>query len=110
MESNNRWILKYVLLMIMCVKCLSADATLEDVIRKSSRVHRNFTALSEFRTINRRVLPDCSASSPNLKLMVNVSSSNSSLSDDEFITVTVSGVSRPSNGDWVAMISPSNSK
>ncbi|XLS50057.1 hypothetical protein HN51_010734 [Arachis hypogaea] len=110
MESNNHWILKYVLLMILCVKSLSADdATLEDVIRKSSRVHRNFTALSEFRTINRRVLPDCSASSPNLKLMVNVSSSNSSLSDDEFITVTVSGVSRPSHGDWVAMISPSNS-
>ncbi|KOM51211.1 hypothetical protein LR48_Vigan08g203800 [Vigna angularis] len=56
--------------------------------------------------INRRILNDCSASNPFLEVNVD---SNSTLSDDEFVRVTVTGVSNPSDGDWVAMISPSNS-
>ncbi|KAK9283328.1 hypothetical protein L1049_011567 [Liquidambar formosana] len=34
--------------------------------------------------------------------------SKSSLSDDEFVSVTVSGVLYPSESDWVAMVSPSH--
>ncbi|OIW08782.1 hypothetical protein TanjilG_16363 [Lupinus angustifolius] len=71
-------------------------------------MHRNFTALSDFRLINRRILNDCSASNPSLKINI-ISSTSSTLSDDEFVTVTVTGVSKPSNDHWVAMISPSNS-
>ncbi|CAL0304352.1 unnamed protein product [Lupinus luteus] len=70
-------------------------------------MHRNFTAVSDFRLINRRIVNDCSASSPSLQ--INIISSTSTLSDNEFVTVTVTGVSKPSNDDWVAMISPSNS-
>ncbi|KAJ6857000.1 hypothetical protein NC651_038638 [Populus alba x Populus x berolinensis] len=47
---------------------------------------------------------------PNPYLQINVSSENSPLSDDEYVNVTVSGVFHPSDGDWVAMISPSDSK
>jgi len=32
------------------------------------------------------------------------------MSNEEFLTVTVSGVLIPSIGDWVAMISPPSSK
>ncbi|XP_028760592.1 probable inactive purple acid phosphatase 27, partial [Neltuma alba] len=83
---------------------------LHPVISDTAAYHRNFTAISEFRVLNRRILGDCS--SPNSYLQVNVTSSSnnkSGLSDDEFVTVTVSGVSQPSDDDWVAMISPSNS-
>ncbi|CAJ1934157.1 unnamed protein product [Sphenostylis stenocarpa] len=80
---------------------------LDIVIANTTVLHRNFTALSEFRMVNRRILGDCSASNPFLEVNV---ISNSSLSDDEFVTVTVTGVANPSDGDWVAMISPSNSE
>jgi hypothetical protein len=77
------------------------------VVSHTKALHQNFTALSDFRLINRRILKDCSSSNPYVKVNI---SSNSGLSDNEFVTVTVTGVSRPRDGDWVAMISPSNSK
>ncbi|KAL0435151.1 UNVERIFIED_CONTAM: hypothetical protein Sradi_0223000 [Sesamum radiatum] len=66
---------------------------------------RNHTAISEFRVVNRRHLIDCPDSNPYLQ--VNISSDN--LSDDEYVTVNITGVLRPSTSDWVAMISPSHS-
>lgn len=67
----------------------------------------NYTAISDFRVINRRSLIECP--DPNPFLEINISS-NSSLSDEEYVTVTVSGVLLPSEHDWVAMISPSHSE
>lgn len=112
MESCN-WVLKHVSILLALFLSLSCSTSqtltpslLDLVITNTTVLHRNFTAVSEFRLINRRILKDCSASNPFVKVNV---TSNSTLSDDEFVTVTVSGVSNPSNGDWVAMISPSTS-
>ncbi|XP_014522753.1 probable inactive purple acid phosphatase 27 [Vigna radiata var. radiata] len=111
MEFCNRIILKHVsILLVIFLSCSTSKTVtpslLDLVVTNTTVLHRNFTALSEFRMINRRILKDCSASNPFLKVNVD---SNSTLSDDEFVRVTVTGVSNPSDGDWVAMISPSNS-
>ncbi|RDX65525.1 putative inactive purple acid phosphatase 27, partial [Mucuna pruriens] len=79
---------------------------LDVVVSNTTVLHRNFTAISEFRMINRLMLNNCSVLNPFVKVKV---SSNSSLSDDQFVTVTVTDVINPSHGDWVAMISPSTS-
>uniref|UniRef100_A0A2N9EWS7 Purple acid phosphatase n=1 Tax=Fagus sylvatica TaxID=28930 RepID=A0A2N9EWS7_FAGSY len=68
--------------------------------------HRNYTAISEFRVINRRKLLKCPDLNPYLKISV---SPDSTMSNEEYLTVTVSGVVTPSSSDWVAMISPSSS-
>ncbi|XP_072975240.1 probable inactive purple acid phosphatase 27 [Typha angustifolia] len=49
---------------------------------------------------------DCHDPNPYLAITINP---NSSLSDEEDVTVTVSGVLIPDESDWIAMISPSNS-
>ncbi|RDX78945.1 hypothetical protein CR513_40697 [Mucuna pruriens] len=112
MESCN-WVLKHVSILLVSFLSLSCSSfetlspsVLDLVVINTTILHRNFTAISEFRMINRRILNDCSALNPSVKINV---SSNSSLSDNEFVTVTVTGVSNPSDGDWVAMISPSTS-
>lgn len=112
MESCN-WVLKHasiLLVLFLSLSCSTSEtlnpSLLDHVITNTTVLHRNFTAVSNFRTINRQILRDCSASYPFVKVNV---TSNSSLSDEEFVTVTVSGVSNPSNLDWVAMISPSTS-
>lgn len=69
---------------------------------------RNHTAITELRLLNRRNLIDCHDANPYLQ--INSSSENSSLSDEEYVTVNVTGVLVPSDGDWVAMISPSHAK
>ncbi|KAE9616374.1 hypothetical protein Lal_00035134 [Lupinus albus] len=115
MESCN-WVLLLVFFFFFFFFITSSSSTygthttspLEVVISNTTAMHRNFTAVSEFRLINRQKLKDCSASSPSLKINI-ISSNPSTFSDDEFVTVTVTGVSNPSNDDWVAMISPSNS-
>jgi len=118
MESSN-WVLKLKCQILLSVSillffflCRSMSTTfpsshVELMVTHTKALHQNFTALSDFRLINRRILNDCSILSPYLKLDIH---SNSSLSDEEFVTVTVTGVSKPRYGDWVAMISPSNSK
>lgn len=112
MESFN-WILKHVPILVIFIVISSVSATfpsspLDLMVNHTKALHSNFTALSDFRLINRRILRDCSSKNPFVK--VNVNSNSSLLSDEEFVTVTVSGVSNPSDHDWVAMISPSNSK
>ncbi|KAJ9558211.1 hypothetical protein OSB04_012825 [Centaurea solstitialis] len=66
---------------------------------------RNYTAISDFRLLNRRKLGECPNPNPYVQIQV---SSTSELSDDEMVTVTVSGVVHPSKSDWVGMISPSH--
>ncbi|CAK8575676.1 unnamed protein product [Lathyrus sativus] len=110
MEFSN-WILKHVsiLLILFLTPSMSStisSSTLDLIVTQTKTVHKNFTAVSDFRLINRRILKDGSIINPYVKLIIN---KNSSLSNDQFVTVTVTGVSKPRDGDWVAMISPSNS-
>ncbi|XP_071718869.1 nucleotide pyrophosphatase/phosphodiesterase-like [Rutidosis leptorrhynchoides] len=66
----------------------------------------NYTALSDFRLVNRRNLKICRDAGP----YVHVSASlTSDLSDEQYVMVNVTGVIKPSESDWVAMISPSHS-
>ncbi|KAK4253783.1 hypothetical protein QN277_010415 [Acacia crassicarpa] len=96
---------------LLCFSSSSSSSTSHPLISDTTAYHRNFTGISEFRLLNRRFLEDCSSSDSYLQVNVTPSSSNKSgLSDDEFVTVTVSGVANPSDDDWVAMISPSNSE
>ncbi|KAF4349989.1 hypothetical protein F8388_017567 [Cannabis sativa] len=80
---------------------------MNSLIGKSKQEHRNFTAISDFRLVNRRILNDCVDLNPYQRISV---ASNSNLADDQIVTVTVSGVLFPSDDDWVAMISPSHAK
>lgn len=84
----------------------SSSSSLHSMIKNSTAEFGNYTAISEFRMLNRRNLVECYDRNPFLQINV---SSNSSLSDEEFVTVTVSGVSNTTKDDWVAMISPSHS-
>ncbi|KAI9170523.1 hypothetical protein LWI28_029193 [Acer negundo] len=66
---------------------------------------RNHTAISEFRIVNRKRLSLCHDLNPSIHINV---SPGSNISDEETITVTVTGVKNPSENDWVAMISSSH--
>ncbi|KAL7113763.1 hypothetical protein ACP275_04G079700 [Erythranthe tilingii] len=80
----------------------------ERLTRSKLELLRNHTAISEFRVLNRRYLLHCPV--PNPYLQVNVSAAGGAkLSDDEHVTVNITGVLLPSSSDWVAMISPSHS-
>ncbi|KAL0419345.1 UNVERIFIED_CONTAM: putative inactive purple acid phosphatase 27 [Sesamum radiatum] len=83
---------------------LSSSSLPESLLR--STIHlRNHTAISEFRVVNRRHLINCPDHNPYLQLNI----SSDALSDDEYVTVNITGVLLPSSNDWVAMISPSHS-
>ncbi|KAG9148551.1 hypothetical protein Leryth_023930 [Lithospermum erythrorhizon] len=69
---------------------------------------QNFTAMSPFRLINRRVLAQC-ANDQNPYLDIKIQS-RPQLYDEEYVKVIVSGVLHPSADHWVAMISPSHSQ
>ncbi|XVF40823.1 hypothetical protein PTKIN_Ptkin01aG0147100 [Pterospermum kingtungense] len=97
----------YPLLILLSFGCrLCFCFRLDPLVATSTLVHGNYTAISDFRVVNRRSLFQCI--DPNPFLQINVSS-NPSLSNEEFVTVTVSGVLIPSEMDWIAMISPSSS-
>ncbi|KAJ0095953.1 hypothetical protein Patl1_17051 [Pistacia atlantica] len=103
--SSNRVFLKLLCFFLVLFFPGFCSSLLHPFVANSVYEHRNHTAISAFRVLNRRVLTDCP--DPNPYLQVNVSKS-SDLSDEEFVTVTVSGVLLPAESDWVAMISPSN--
>ncbi|GLT92891.1 hypothetical protein SLE2022_107030 [Rubroshorea leprosula] len=84
----------------------SSSSSLHPLVLHSTFMHQNYTAISDFRVLNRRALFDCIDANPFLQISVN---SSSKLSDNQFVEVTVSGVLVPSKDDWIAMISPSSS-
>ncbi|KAK4419782.1 putative inactive purple acid phosphatase 27 [Sesamum alatum] len=86
---------------------LTLSSSLPESLLRSTLQLRNHTAISDFRVINRRHLINCPDHDPYLQ--VNVTSNGRSLSDDEYVTVNITGVLLPSSNDWVAMISPSHS-
>ncbi|XP_073144952.1 probable inactive purple acid phosphatase 27 [Henckelia pumila] len=69
---------------------------------------RNHTAITEVRLLNRRNLIDCPDANPYLQINTSSDVDSYTLSDEEYVTVNVTGVLVPSDGDWVAMISPSH--
>ncbi|KAL5827264.1 hypothetical protein ACOSQ3_019099 [Xanthoceras sorbifolium] len=86
----------------------SSSSLLPSLIVNTTNEHRNHTAISEFRLLNRKKLSLCHGDDSNPSVHVKVSP-DSNISDEETVTVTVTGVSNPSENDWVAMISPSHS-
>ncbi|CAI0560318.1 unnamed protein product [Linum tenue] len=94
------------LLFIVAVPCSSAYS-LHPTVAYSMMEHRDHTGISPFRVLNRRALGQCPDLNPYLGIQV--SSGSSALADEEYVTVTVSGVLLPSELDWVAIISPSDS-
>lgn len=87
--------------------CLSWSSlsNLHPLVVDSALEHLNYTAVSEFRLLNRRRILQCH--DPNPYLQINVSG-DTALGDEEYLTVNVTGVLAPADSDWVAMISPSN--
>lgn len=100
-------LLLFIILSIAYLIPSSFSHSLHPLVAKSSIIHRNFTGISDFRVLNRRSLFDCHDDNPFLKI---TAGSGGQLSDDQFVSVTVSGVFEPSDDDWIAMISPSSSK
>ncbi|KAF8396213.1 hypothetical protein HHK36_017826 [Tetracentron sinense] len=100
------WFLHFFFLLMLPLLCSSSSSSSSSYIINSTEEFRHYTAISEFRVLNRRSLLECPE--PNPFLQVNISSS-SGISDEEYVNVTVSGVLIPSTSDWVAMISPSHS-
>ncbi|KAE8686655.1 Detected protein of confused Function [Hibiscus syriacus] len=97
----------FTLLFFFSTTCLSSPSRLHPSVVASVFEHRNSTAISDFRVINRRTLLQCP--DPNPFLQINVSKNSSLVSNEEMVSVTVSGVLLPLPNDWIAMISPSDS-
>ncbi|XP_030967597.1 probable inactive purple acid phosphatase 27 [Quercus lobata] len=116
MENSTPWLLKIFFLLTIILGYSSSSSSSSSSSASSSWLHplasismaehQNYTAISDFRLLNRRKLLKCDGPNPQLKISVDP---NSSLSNEEYLTVTVSGVLLPSSSDWVAMISPSSS-
>ncbi|XP_043692982.1 uncharacterized protein LOC122643427 [Telopea speciosissima] len=85
----------------------SSSSSSHQIIINSTSEFQGYTAISEFRLFNRRTLFECLDPNPFLEFNISAGS-RSGLSDNENVTVTVSGVLDPTNSDWVAMISPSS--
>jgi hypothetical protein len=107
--SNSSLVLR--LFIVLIVFFLSSSHSLSWSLHpshiNSMAMHGNKNAISDFRLLNRITLMECPETSSFLQVNV---TSNSKLSDEEYLTVTVSVVLFPSYPDWVAMILPSHSK
>ncbi|KAL3814765.1 hypothetical protein ACJIZ3_016033 [Penstemon smallii] len=104
-------VLRFFLVILFIIHSLSSSswsASLPKRVVKSTLHHRDHTAISDFRVLNRRYLLNCP--NPNPYIQINISPNTSTqLSDDGYITVNVTGILLPSSRHWVAMISPSHS-
>jgi hypothetical protein len=90
------------LLRCAAVSCSAAAAA-------TTLLHReSYAGKSEFRTVNRKPLGSC-VDPPSPYLAIDVGAAGP-IPDEAFLQVTVSGVQRPDPSDWVAMITPSNSR
>ena len=107
-SATSSLIILNVFIILLAFIPFSSSYLLPPSVLGSAIVHQNYTAISSFRVLNRRDLIQCP--DPNPYLRINVSSENNLLSDNEYVNVTVSGVFLPSDDDWVAMISPSDSE
>ncbi|KAJ8635668.1 hypothetical protein MRB53_009935 [Persea americana] len=99
-ECNLSWVF------LISLFFLIFDPSSAHLLNSTAEYHHGHTAISDFRVINRRELGDCPDLNPYLEVNI---SSNSALSNEEYVTVTVSGVLLPAESDWIGMISPSHS-
>lgn len=108
-SPSASWFLKLSLFSLITINLVysSASSTLHSFTAVSLAEHQNYTAISEFRVVNRRKLLPCS--DPNPFLQISVSPDNS-MSDSLYLTVAVCGVLLADSSDWVAMISPSTAE
>lgn len=60
-----------------------------------------------FSTVNRRRLASCANLFPYAKIQTDAAGP---LADVQTVTVTITGMTNPSDRDWVAVMSPSNAK
>ncbi|KAJ4969640.1 hypothetical protein NE237_002739 [Protea cynaroides] len=82
----------------------------QSLVNSSIEEFKGYTAISEFRLLNRRSLLECSARDQNPYLEIHINEGvEAGIKDSQNVTITVSGVLDPSDSDWVAMISPSSS-
>ncbi|XP_062205277.1 probable inactive purple acid phosphatase 1 [Phragmites australis] len=92
---------RVVLLVSLCI-CGAASCSTPDML------HESYAGKSEFRSVNRKQLGSCLNPSP--YLAINVSTGAAPFPDEAFPKVTVAGVLKPDDSDWIAMITPSNSR
>ncbi|KAF5189822.1 Purple acid phosphatase [Thalictrum thalictroides] len=104
---HHHSIMMSLLLILFCILFSLSSSFSPSHIINTAYEFRNYTAISDFRLLNRRSLIPCPDVNPFLQINV---SSNAALSNEENVTVTVSGVLIPDKADWVAMISPSHAK
>ncbi|KAM7512382.1 hypothetical protein LguiB_011257 [Lonicera macranthoides] len=103
--SISTWVLTFLFIFFFRFSSSSPSFSSNTILGNSMAEFANYTAISDFRVLNRRSLGVCP--DPNPYLQINVSSNNP-LSDEQNVTVTVSGILSPSSSDWVAMVSPSH--
>lgn len=97
------------IIIIWVVSVLLSCCSCQHHVVHSTEHLKGFTGISDFKILNRRVLLECP--DPNPYLQINISSSSgTTLSDEEYVTVNVTGVLVPADSDWVGMISPSDSE
>ncbi|KAE8648458.1 hypothetical protein Csa_008180, partial [Cucumis sativus] len=95
------------LLSLLQFSLLSSSSTLHPLAAHSANLHRNYTAISDFRLLNRRTFFSC-PTNRNFFINIDVISKSNSLLNEEFVNVTVGGITNPSKDHWIAMITPSN--
>ena len=101
--SNLCWLLLFLLFDASSLASSSSPTLIDG---STDELH-DYTRISEFRVVNRRLMGDCPDPNPYLAISV---STDSPLADEGNVTVTVSGVVVPDKSDWVGMLSPSNSE
>lgn len=97
----------YCHIIIWVVSVLVSCCSCQHHVVHSTEHLKEFTGISDFKILNRRVLLKCP--DPNQYLQINISSSSGTLSDEEYVTVNVTGVLVRAESDWVGIISPSDS-
>ncbi|XP_050234246.1 probable inactive purple acid phosphatase 27 [Mercurialis annua] len=106
------WVFFVLVIRLFLFPNSSFSYSLHPAIVNSTIAHANYTGISSFRVLNRRSLLECPFLNIH-KIKISVTSTANinnayTLSDEEFVNVTVSGVSRPTRDHWIAMISPSD--
>uniref|UniRef100_A0A7N0VLU7 Purple acid phosphatase Fn3-like domain-containing protein n=1 Tax=Kalanchoe fedtschenkoi TaxID=63787 RepID=A0A7N0VLU7_KALFE len=109
-KSPSVWFLLLLAAAVVISSCLSVAGAIHSsdmVVISNSTTDElaNYTAISDFRVINRRILIDCPTLNPFVEVTV---SPDSGLPNDGFVKVDVKGILLPTPDDWLAMVSPSH--
>jgi hypothetical protein len=97
------------LMLVLLGLCGAVSCSTAPPLPPPEMLRESFAGKSEFRTVNRKLLGSCLNPGPYLAISVGTGGA-AALPDEAFVKVTVAGVLRPGRDDWVAMITPSNSR